>query len=423
MFAVALSAAALCVLVLSCGGEPEGKADKPGTLSKRDMERFRSLPYVTHVEHDPSPDMRGVSLYDEDRASTGLNLLTSNEVGGCHLLDMNGNVLHSWHPDEAAGDRWLYSEMDRQGNLFIIVVGYGLVKMDWNSEVIWSSRPADSPLFKGSVRPQFHHDFQVTGDGDILVLAKEIRKVKYPSQTKRQPYEIRDNSLVVLDPEGAPKKKISFHDLLGGSMEETILGIMNLADEDLRRRRVVPTQSYDVFHANTVEVIGRDIGVARRGDVLFCIRNLDLVGIMDVEKEEIVWTWGPGEIERPHHPALLDNGNILVFDNGYPDRGYSRVIEVDPVKRKVVWEYKGDPPESFYSDVMGANQRLPNGNTLITESTRGCAFEVTPGGDKVWEFRNFENSSKKDAEGKRATIYRMLRYDIDYLERADLPGL
>ena len=151
---------ALGACTLSCGGKSEDKPKEPGTMSKRDMEKFRSLPYVTHVENDPSPEIRGVSLHNVALASPGLNLFTSNEVGGSHLLDMNGNVLHSWHPSDAIGDRWLYSEMDPDGNLLIIVVGYGLVKMDWNSEVIWSSRPADSPLFEGAVRPQFHHDFQ-----------------------------------------------------------------------------------------------------------------------------------------------------------------------------------------------------------------------------------------------------------------------
>ena len=37
---------------------------------------------------------------------------------------------------------------------------------------------------------------------------------------------------------------------------------------------------------------------------------------------------------------------------------------------------------------MGTSQRLPNGNTLITESENGRAFEVVPGGDIVWEYNN-----------------------------------
>jgi len=34
------------------------------------------------------------------------------------------------------------------------------------------------------------------------------------------------------------------------------------------------------------------------------------------------------------------------------------------------------------------NQRLPNGNTLITESTQGRIFEVTPENEIVWEYYN-----------------------------------
>ena len=40
----------------------------------------------------------------------------------------------------------------------------------------------------------------------------------------------------------------------------------------------------------------------------------------------------------------------------------------------------------FFSPFMGSAERLPNGNTLITESDYGRALEVTPGGETVWEF-------------------------------------
>jgi hypothetical protein len=76
---------------------------------------------------------------------------------------------------------------------------------------------------------------------------------------------------------------------------------------------------------------------------------------------------------------------VLVFDNqGRP--GSSRVLEIDPATQEVTWEYAGTPPKSFYTEFCGAAQRLPNGNTLITESEAGRAFEVTPGGDAVWSF-------------------------------------
>ena len=78
---------------------------------------------------------------------------------------------------------------------------------------------------------------------------------------------------------------------------------------------------------------------------------------------------------------------------------------MDPLKRKIVWEYVEKPPELFYSSTAGASQRLPNGNTLITESAKGRVFEVTADGEVVWEFFNPER--RKD--GKRIVIYRMER--------------
>jgi hypothetical protein len=38
--------------------------------------------------------------------------------------------------------------------------------------------------------------------------------------------------------------------------------------------------------------------------------------------------------------------------------------------------------------VRGAQQRLPNGNTLITESEAGRLLEVTADGEVVWEYIN-----------------------------------
>ena len=37
---------------------------------------------------------------------------------------------------------------------------------------------------------------------------------------------------------------------------------------------------------------------------------------------------------------------------------------------------------------MSRCQRLPNGNTLITEADTGRVFEVTRKGEVVWEFGN-----------------------------------
>ena len=42
----------------------------------------------------------------------------------------------------------------------------------------------------------------------------------------------------------------------------------------------------------------------------------------------------------------------------------------------------------LYSEYCSSADRLPNGNTLITETIGGRCIEVTPEGEIVWEFLN-----------------------------------
>ena len=54
----------------------------------------------------------------------------------------------------------------------------------------------------------------------------------------------------------------------------------------------------------------------------------------------------------------------------------------------VAWKYQGNAREPFSSPSCGTSVRLPNGNTIITETNKGRAFEVTMEGKIVWEFYN-----------------------------------
>ena len=95
---------------------------------------------------------------------------------------------------------------------------------------------------------------------------------------------------------------------------------------------------------------------------------------------------------------------------------YSRVLEVNPNTGEIEWEYMGDPPNSFYSSVGSGAQRLPNGNTLICEQTRGRFLEVTPAKEKVWEFINPFRFEDKSPTALRLCnqAYRAYRYGLDY---------
>ena len=80
-------------------------------------------------------------------------------------------------------------------------------------------------------------------------------------------------------------------------------------------------------------------------------------------------------IAGQHAPTPLENGNILIFDNGVhrldDPLPFSRVIEVNPATNEIGWTYQDRPVSNFFSPRMGNAQRLPNGNTLINEASFG----------------------------------------------------
>ena len=172
----------------------------------------------------------------------------------------------------------------------------------------------------------------------------------------------------------------------------------------------------DVLHTNHVEVFDGSrtahSPLFERGNILLSIKHINSIAVIDGDSRKIAWLWGPTNIAMQHHPTLLANGNILLFDNGIRQ---SRILELHPASYRVAWSYQR---KDFYSDWGGSNQRLGNGNTLVTDTASGRAFEVTPSGRVVWEFRN----PAVDPKGARINIWRLTRYQAADLEFLELPG-
>jgi hypothetical protein len=170
----------------------------------------------------------------------------------------------------------------------------------------------------------------------------------------------------------------------------------------------------DYYHANTVRVLpdtplGRRDRRFRKGNWMICLRQVDLVAVIDQDSKDVVWGWGPGIVDRPHSPVMLPDGQIMLFDNG-SSRGYSRLVRMDPRTGGITWTYDGGG-KPFFSFERGFCQPLPNGNVLVTVSSQGQAFEITAEGKVVWEF--FHPQLAGDT---RRAIYRMLRYPAAEVE-------
>jgi hypothetical protein len=99
-------------------------------------------------------------------------------------------------------------------------------------------------------------------------------------------------------------------------------------------------------------------------------------------------------------------GNLTVYNNGRgrPEGEYSSVDEIRLPRKfnlasgpkgrwfspsaERVWSFAGSSNERFFSGHVSGAERLPNGNTLVCVGEQGRIFEVTPGGEIVWDYLN-----------------------------------
>jgi|GEM_PF-583163 len=131
--------------------------------------------------------------------------------------------------------------------------------------------------------------------------------------------------------------------------------------------------AYDWAHNNSCRVIPENRTALtdsrfRAGNILFSYCNLNTIGIIDRESGRIVWAWGADILDGQHDPRMLENGNVLIFDNG-TKRGYSRVLELNPVTEEIVWVYDDQSSAApvFFSEYKSGAQMLPNGNIFICQ--------------------------------------------------------
>lgn len=362
-----------------------------------------TLGYLTWVPAGETIGRKGVTRYLEDQFFRGFNLFNSRDQSSASLLDMQGREVHRWQAPVEIRGPWHHVEPCANGDLLVIIKDKALLRLDWNSRLKWIRRN------------RFHHDVAIGENGDIFAIVSQEKFVIHG----RWPFPVVWDCIIRLSAAGNVMGKIPVYPLVADRIPEDHFQRIYRWLCDPRRQkgkegRVQETSPLlpsgkppDILHTNSLEIIGRDIaGLCRKNDFLISFRELDMIAILDAKAGQLRRTWGPGILMKQHHPVLLENANILVFDNGGRGRRFSRILELNPFTGEVVWEYRGKPPRSFFSVSRGGNQRLPNRNTLITESDRGRVFEVTPAGKIVWEFFNPRTDER---EKTRAAIYRMIR--------------
>lgn len=358
--------------------------------------------FVYYYQINETSSNQGTAAYNElgevtvnkkDQTQAGYILYPSVGNEEVSIMNPEGKILHRWYVDaqrvRLMPDCSIYvvhgsktgQKKEHWASLSSTVRRY-----NWQGNVIWEYyNPQD-----------IHHDIRITANGGIIVPLKAelsanlFRKYRnIPSVIKK----IKSDEIIEVNPQGQEVWRWSAHEHLDLSS----CGRMDCAD--------VHNES-GWTHLNTVFELPENKWFEqgdqrfRPGNIMIMLRNWWQALIIDKETKEVVWSYGGdyrGGLSGGHEAIMIKKGlpgagNILIFDNGrFYHKGESIVLEINPLTKEIVWKYEDG--KRFFSNSAGSAERLPNGNTFISQDTDSSdtgnsrAFEVTPEGEIVWEFQ------------------------------------
>jgi len=356
----------------------------------------------------------GVTINDPAQVQPGYVIFNANS-GESFAVSTDGVFVRTWVSPDPLRPLLGYTEPLDGGTLLAYVsdgfkpgcsvnCGDRIVEMDTAGDIVWEYTDTEGRFL--------HHDFERLSNGNTMILCS--RELDAPDISD---IPIIDDCLVEVDQGGNVVwqwQTANHIDEIGFSAAE---------------RQLISDAGGDWAHANGAGVIPDDTSNPdprfRPGNVFIQFQGANLLIVIDKDTKEIVWSLKDVAIAPHGMNFMTDNmpsrGDFLVFDNGsrsgYPPiaRTWSRVLEIDPTDDSIQFEYNAGVSGSsqlwsFYSHFKGAAQRLPNGNTMITEGSSGRVFEVNPAGNIVWEFVNPVDVSGND-------VYRAVKVPLSW------PGL
>lgn len=419
----------------------------------------------------------GTTLYKKERAWNGFTVFPS--VKGALLIDMNGNEVNCWagfvgFPNKILPGGYVLGNTGTRISKKAHQDQLDLVQVDYDGHIVWRfDRTEQVDDGKGPVwQARQHHDYQREGSpvgyyapgqtplafgGTTLILTHENVINKAISDL-----ELIDDKVIEVNAEGS----IIWTWRASDHFEE--FGFDQAAKDVLRVNPGLTGEAGgDWLHINSLSALGPnrhyEAGDERfhPDNLIMDCRNANILFIISKATGKIVWRLGPdfneseatkklGFIIGQHHFHLIPKGlpgegDFLVYDNGgaggygLPNpssadgtnnavRDYSRVLQFDPHTLEIKWQYT--PLEAgsmlftdaskFYSSYISAAQRLPNGNTLITEGSDGRLIEVTPEHEIVWEYIN-PHYDTIQGKYKLNMVYRAYRVPYDWVPQAGQP--
>lgn len=390
----------------------------------------------------------GILSYQPSKSFEGYNLFFPKLQGTVWLTDNCGEIIHKWpdpiyQPGEAVylmDDGTLFAAKGRDllSNPVIHSGGGGekVEHRDWDNTLLWTYTYNDSTV-------RMHHDFTVMPNGNVLLIAWEVKDKAACISAGRDTNKLSDerlfpDHLVEVRPLGPDNGVIVWQwhawDHLVQDFDSTKANFGVVADHpELIDLNFVQLGTYaDWMHSNTVRYHpGFDqimLSVASFSEVWIIDHSTSVAeaashsGGKAGKGGDLLYRWGNpqayqqgdstdqmlGVQHTPHWLTLSTDqsdplyGKVLLFNNRKPD-DLSSVGEFTLPFDTNTWSYAiaggrylptgfdwvyTTPDRAVMNSAVVSNaQLLPNGNTLICACRSGYAFEIDSTEAVVWEYK------------------------------------
>ena len=387
-----------------------------------------------------------------------------------YLIDKCGRPVHTWKsnytPRQSAyllpDGSLLRTGNDSVPNFSGRTRGI-IEKFDWDNNLLWSYR------FPNLSECQ-HHDICPLPNGNILVLAWDLKGAEEVIELGRDPEQIGKTlwaeKIIELKPISTNSATIVWewrvldHIIQDYNASAPNYGVVS-ENPQLFDINFLAQKLDDWQHFNSVSYNAKldQIVISNRNHSEFFIIDHSTTARQAASHKggkrnkggDILYRWGNPMVYRTgtkadqqlygqHHPhwipyRLKDGGKILLFNNGFlrPEEKYSSVEIIDlPVDKKgnykltpgvaylpekPMWQYTAPNPTRFFSVNISNAQRLPKGNTLICSGAHGHFFEIDENKNVVWYYINPINDKGAIVQGSvpiKNHVFRCLFYEPSY---------